>query len=457
MRRKKETVLMFEWDNDDLPLIVRESREKHKQISRILDDNPAILDMAHKDLVKLSEGEGKNKQGRKGDFTSETILRALILHAMSGDSLRETVIHIANSDFLQDFIRTRKKAVMDYTILDRCFKAIQPETWKRINVLLVKQSVASDVVDPSIIRTDTTAIESNIHWPTDASLLWDTYRVAARLMRAGREICPASCPYRFHEAKTKKLFLDITRFIGSKDKGRQRMVKKAHRKLIKYVGQIVDKTREFCIYANKCGDLVLLGISEELKEFLPSMAMVVEQAKRAQIDRETVPAAERVFSIFEPHTELIKRGRRGKPIEFGHMVLLCQSEEKIITDYEVMEKKIADCHLTETVIDRHEELFGEAPEVLAGDKGFCPKADKYEELEERVGTLAIPKRLRDMADEVMKEWQMFRAGIEGTISGLKRAFRLVRCYYRGFKSFDSSVGLGVFTHNLIVLAKMGET
>ena len=136
---------------------------------------------------------------------------------------------------------------------------------------------------------------------------------------------------------------------------------------------------------------------------------------------ETVPAVERVFSIFEPHTELIKRGRRCKPIEFGHKVLLCQSEEKIITDYDVMEKMIADCYLTETVIDRHEELFGEAPEVLAGDKGFCPKAEKYDELEERVDTLAIPKRLRDMADEVMKEWQMFRAGIEGTISGLGTA------------------------------------
>jgi len=139
------------------------------------------------------------------------------------------------------------------------------------------------------------------------------------------------------------------------------------------------------------------------------------------------------------------------------MVSLCQSEEKLITDYDVMEEKIADCHLTETVIDRHEKVFGETPEVLAGDKGFCPKADKYGELEQRVGTLAIPKRMRDLADAVMKQWQMFRAGIEGTISGLKRAFRLARCYYRGLESFDASVSLAVFTHNLVVLAKMGAT
>jgi len=139
------------------------------------------------------------------------------------------------------------------------------------------------------------------------------------------------------------------------------------------------------------------------------------------------------------------------------MVLLCQAAEKFITDYDVMEERVADCKLTESVIDRHQKLFGQDPEVLAGDKGFCPDAETYEELNDRVDTLAIPKRMRDLADAAMSYWQAFRAGIEGTISGLKRAFRLSRCFYRGFKSFASSVGLGVFCHNLIVLAKSGGT
>jgi IS5 family transposase len=454
MRRKREAVLAFEWNNDNLPLIVRENREKHKEISWVLDRNPEILDLAHEDLKQLSEGSGENKRGREGDFTSETILRALVVHAMGGDSLRETVIRIADSEFLQDFLRIRKKAVMDYSFLGKCFKAIRPETWKRINEALVGEAVANEDVDPSIIRTDTTAIETNIHWPTDASLLWDTYRTAARLMRAGNEICPASCPYRFHGNKARQLYLFITRYSNSKNRKRLRKVRKAHQTLIDRVGQVVAKARAFVDFAQEKGQLELLAVAMELADFLPSMAMVVEQARRAQIDGEKVPAADRVFSIFEPHTELIMRGRRGKPVEFGHMVLLCQSPEKIITDYDVMEEKIADCHLTETVIDRHEVLFGETPEVLAGDKGFCPEADKYAELEERVGMLAIPKRMRDMADALMKGWQAFRAGIEGTISGLKRELRLARCYYRGFKSFDAAVGLGVFCHNLIVLAKM---
>ena len=139
-------------------------------------------------------------------------------------------------------------------------------------------------------------------------------------------------------------------------------------------------------------------------------------------------------------------------MEFGHAVLLCQTREKFITDYEAYEHKPADSSLTETVIDRHKKLFGRMPEVLAGDKGFCRDAETYEELQERVGTLAIPRRMRDFADKMLSAWQAFRAGIEGTISGLKRAFRLARCYFRTFRSFQSSIGLGVFCHNLIVMS-----
>ena len=131
----------------------------------------------------------------------------------------------------------------------------------------------------------------------------------------------------------------------------------------------------------------------------------------------------------------------------------CQTVEKFITDYEVYEKQLADCDLTESVIQRHERLFGTRPEVLAADKGFCPAEAKFKELAEQVDTLAIPRRMRDFVDKVLAYWQAFRAGIEGTISGLKREFRLIRCFFRGFRSFSAAVGLGVFCHNLIVLAE----
>ena len=241
--------------------------------------------------------------------------------------------------------------------------------------------------------------------------------------------------------------------MPSKSESRQRKVKAAFRTLIERTGWIVAIAGEFCVQAASRENSALVAIALELKAYLPSMKKIVTTARCAEIEGETVPASDRVFSLFEQHTELIKRGRREKPVEFGHKVLLCQTVEKFITDYEVYEKQLADCDLTESVIQRHEKLFGTKPEVLAADKGFCPAEAKFKELAEQVDTLAIPRRMRDFVDKVLAYWQAFRAGIEGTISGLKRAFRLIRCFFRGFRSFSAAVGLGVFCHNLIVLAE----
>jgi len=451
MRRKSEAVLSFESNDDGLPKVVRDYRERYRVISQVLDGNPEILSAIHRDLLKLSEGDSR---GREGDYTSENIFRALIIQHLEGLPFRETVIRIGSDPFLQDFARMRKRPVMDYSFLDKCFLAIEPKTWKCVNELLGQYGVAEDMVHANVIRADTTVVESNIHHPTDASLLWDTWRVTSRLLKQARGLVPGCCPHRLHDRKLKRLYLYVIRYMPSKSASRQRTVKASFRTLIERTKWIVAVAEEFCaIQAGSRGHSALVAVALQLKAYLPAMKTVVATARRAQVDGETVPAVERVFSLFEQHTELIKRGRRHKPVEFGHKVLLCESAEKFITDYEVYEKQEADCDLTESVIKRHEKLFGERPEVLAADKGFCPAEAKFNELAEQIDTLAIPRRMRDFMDKVLAHWQAFRAGIEGTISGLKRAFRLIRCFFRGFRSFDAAVGLGVFCHNLIVLAK----
>ena len=451
MRRKREAVLCFESNDDGLPKVVCDYRARYRAISQVLDDNPKILSAVHRDILKLSEGDS---QGREGDYTSENILRALVVQHLEGLPFCETVIRIGSDSFLQDFLRMRKKPVMDYSFLDRCFLAIEPKTWKGVNEVLGRCGVAEDMIHTNIIRTDTTVVESNIHYPTDASLLWDTWRVTSRLLKRAMEIAPGCVPHRLHDRKVKRLYLYVTRYMPSKSASRQRMVKKSFRTLIERTDWIVAVAEEFCVSrAASQGNAALEAVALELRSYLSATQKVVAVARRAQMDDETVPASERVFSLFEQHTELIKRGRRAKPVEFGHKVLLCETKEKFITDYEVYEKQEADSELTESVITRHEKLFGQRPEVLAADKGFCPAEAKFKELAEQVDTLAIPKRMRDFVDKVLAHWQAFRAGIEGTISGLKRAFRLIRCFFRGFRSFSSAVGLGVFCHNLIVLAK----
>ncbi len=355
---------------------------------------------------------------------------------MEGLPFREAVIRIGGDGFLQDFLRMRKKAVMDFTFLDKCFLAIRPETWKRVNELLGRYGVGQGAVNPKVIRTDTTVVESNIHYPTDSSLLWDTWRVATRLLKRAREIAPESVPHRFHNRKIKGLYLYITRYMPSKSESRQRQVKATFRTLIERVEWIVAIAGDFCrgqplVEQPGVGRPWRWSCRPICRRCRRSSAT----ARRANVDGETVPASERVFSLFEPHTELIKRGRRQKPVEFGHKVLLCETAEKFITDYEVYEKQQPDCDLTQPVIERHEKLFGERPVVLAADKGFCPEKSKFEELAKLVVNLAIPRRMQDFMDKLLASCQAFRAGIEGTISGLKRAFRWVRCFFRGFKGF----------------------
>ena len=191
MRQKAEAVLSFESSDEGLPKVVRQYRARYRAISQVLDDNPEILAVVHKDLAKLSQGGPK---GRNGDYTSENILRALLVQHLEGLPFRETVIRIGSDPFLQDFLRMRKRAVMDFTFLDKCFLAIRPQTWRRVNELLGRHGVAQGKVSPDVLRADTTVVESNIHYPTDASLLWDTWRVASRLLKRAREIDRASVP-----------------------------------------------------------------------------------------------------------------------------------------------------------------------------------------------------------------------------------------------------------------------
>ena len=453
MRLKAEPVLEFGLGDDQRQTkIIREYHEEYKAVGEILDGRPEILEMVHGDLAKLSKAS--SPQGRKADFTSENLFRAVLVMQREGFDYREASIRIYESDVLQSFCRLIKKRSIDFTLLSKAYSAIQPQTWESINQMLGLQAVADEVISIDHLRTDTTVTECNIHWPTDSSLLWDTYRVIAREMSRGRLIDPLSCPWRFHTKKIKKTQLFITRYSNSKSKKRLREVRQRMKELIVRVEEVLEKADKFVAWAERSTSLELMAVGAVLLDYLPVMRQVASVARRRAFDGEKVPNGDKVFSIFEPHAELIMRGRRGQPVEFGHKVLLTQSKEKFITDYLVLEENRGDEELLRVVFDRHEEKYGQRPISIAADKGFCPDADTYEELEEEVEFLGVPRRTRDFGDSLMGVWQQWRAGIEGTISCLKRAFRLAKCCFRGFKNFASAIGSAVFCHNLRILAKI---
>ncbi len=425
--------------------IVRGYERKYKRISELLDESPELLEIAARDLEKLSR---RGKKGRRATYTCENLFRAALLHQLEGEALRSTEIRLAHTPFLQEFVRLGTRPVMSYVVLQRALKAIRPETWQRINGALTATASEGGHVDAKRLRVDTTVVDANIHYPTDSSLLWDSWRTLYRLISRLRKEFPDLPAARFHQRKVKKLHLFITRYSSSPSGKRQRRVRTHRQEFLRQVERILGRAKELTRVLPKTFSWTMA----EIHSYVPRIGKVLSVAKRVWLKGEKVPGSERIFSIFEPHVELIKRGRRHKPVEFGHMILLGQSRDRFITQYEVMEKKVPDNQLPERILDRHEATFGVVPDELVADKGFCGVPEVMDSLRKRVKVVAIPQRLKDFQDKSFVALQHFRAGIEGSISVLKRAFGLLRCQYRSFKSFASHVGLGVFCHNLVVLA-----
>lgn len=423
-------------------------------MSQLLEDNPPLLSLVHRDLAKMLS---QSKQGRKSRYTSEQILRSLIVLFVERISFRRVVVHIENSEFLRHFVGLGVKPMMDFTFLDRAFCVLSEQTWEAMNGVLAQYAKEQDKITPDKVRMDTTVYEANIHYPSDSSLLWDSFRTLARLLQQIQQELPElALKHRFHTKKAKKLFLFIVRNAASKTKSKKRKVKSTYRTLIQRVNWIAEVAR------NALGVLHGAGYDAELlAHYIPIVEKIINQAEQRIFHDVKLSADEKIYSLFEEHTELLVRGKAGKPIEFGHKVLIAQTGEKFIHHYKVSPHQENDKDLIEPTLKAHNQLFEIDPDVLATDKGFYENMKQILKLEETITTVSICKKgRRNQAEyerestEAFKDGQRFRAGCEGSISVLKRAFKLGRCLFKGYKNYAASVGCAVFCHNLVLLTKL---
>lgn len=453
MRNKNAEQPYLEIQRESSVKIIKEYHRKYDRIGEILLENPAILNRIHSDLKnKLSS----SSKGRGGDYTSEEIFRCLIVMFLEGDSYRKAVIRIDGSEYLRAFTQMGWKPMMDFTFLSRAFACVPPASWEFINQTFAAYALDMKMIKGDWLRVDTTACETNVHYPTDASLLWDGYRTLARLLRQVRREIAIPMSYRFHEKKTKRLVLTIARSNKSTNKKKQRRIKSQYRQLLIAVKRLVELAEEVEPQLD-----VLSPEKEELLHYAGLVTRVMNQTEKRVFEGIHLPVEEKVLSLFEPHTELLKRGKTAKPTEFGHMVLLGQSREKFITQYQVMEKQINEIQLVDGILKRHEKSFDRLPRVLAADKGFYESMSKINELRKKIQVVSIGKKGKRDAREAkrektkaFKEGQRFRAGIEGSISVLKRAFGMTRCLFKGFRNYASGVGCSIFCYNLVLLARM---
>jgi len=450
--------------------ITNEYYERYEAISRTLDENPRILNLVHEDLKEaLETTTSSDGQGGEFQYTSDMVLRIVVCQIIEGLTFRQTVVRIDDSYFLRRFVRIHNGPMMDYTTLCKLRNAISPKTWKKVNKELARHAVKSELIDGEQLRIDTTAVETNIHPPTDSWSLWDTYRVMARLIERARDIDPAVVgDRRLQTRKAKRLQTKIAR-KASKRPGSEEALRPLYRSL-------VELTMNICMWGEdvrqglleNCGKgrwdasekATAAVLAEELEHYGHLGLRIIDQASRRVLDGGQVANEEKIFSIFEPHTELLKRGKAAKPIEYGHMIQIQQVEDKFITDYEVFEKRPVEHKLLEPAIDSHKALFGAYPESVSADKGYYENMAAIKRLEKKVSMLSIAKKGKRTEKETMRERdpdfrlaQRFRAGIEGTISYLKRILGLFRCFNKGWEHFESTVGATIFAHNLIILGR----
>jgi IS5 family transposase len=409
----------------------------------------------------------KNAETGRSGLTPQQVLRSLVLMRVKNWNYRELRERIADGCTLRQFADFYCLPVPRHDAFHRGFTRLTPETLKAINDLVVQAAVELGLEDGQKLRVDTTVVQTDIHHPTDNTLLWDVVRVVTRLI--GR-LATALGRRRI------KGFRDRTRSARRRMQKIQRMTSRqrqdqqtaTYRELIGIAEGAIESARAALRQTRKaCGkdmiaDLAIAETRKEIEHFCVLGDRVIDQSRRRVLNGEQVPTVEKLYSIFEPHTDLIKRGKVRSPIEFGHKVFLAESARGLITQYDVLDgNPIDEQHVVISLV-RHKQTFGDVPELYGSDRGFFSEKNVTSCKREGVKVVCIPQRGGTKAPEraayeksrEFKDGQRFRAGIEGRISVLFRGRGMKRCLAEGRDRFELWVAAAVLAKNLMKIAAL---
>ena len=433
-----------------------------QRIADFLEEHTTLIELVRQDLER---GLKKPNAGRQGITPAQT-LRSLVLMRVKNWDYRDLRERINDGFTLRSFTQFDSHSVPLHDAFNRAFNRITPATLAAVNQLVVQAAVKLDLEDGKQLRVDTTVVETNIHYPTDATLLWDTVRTVTRLVWDLHEKLPRGV----------KGFTDRTRSARRRMQAIQRMTARQreqqqtpkYRELIQISEQVVKNAKPVIAAAKRVRQVdeitraVIDAICKQITDFCALGVRVIDQTRRRVLQGETVPAEEKLYSIFEPHTDLIKRGKTLKPVEFGHKVFLAESSHGLITDYRVLDGNPVDSDHVQASLDRHKETFQHAPEDYAADRGFYSAGNVQNCKDAGVSQVCIPQRGGQKTAEqeelersrCFKKGQRFRAGIEGRISVLFRGRGMKRCLLKGRERFEILVGAAVLANNLMRIADL---
>jgi transposase, IS5 family len=407
-------------------------------------------------------------RGRLG-APAEMVLRLLILKHIRNWSYGVLEREVRANLVYRDFTRVGAGKTPDAKTMGRWGLAVGPEVVKQIHQRLVKLAQANGLAAGRRMRVDTTVVETNVHYPTDSSLLGDGVRVLIRTMKRIGKIAGETGVKLCDRSRSVKLrVLDIAR--AARSRAKQSRLNRSYGKLLDVTSRVVGQAKRFCEEIaggtkrarSVLQQLVLEGLRQELDAMVPLVKQVMKQT-RARIFRGDAHAEGKILSLFEPSTEIIRKGKAGKPNEFGKMVKLQEAEDQLVIDYEVYDRRPSDSDLLIAAIETHRAMLGRPPHLVAADAGFYSAKNEAAAKAQGVKRVCIPNRSTKSSErkrEQRKRWfrngQKWRTGCEGRISVSKRRHGLNRCRYRGDAGMKRWVGLGVIADNILNIGRAME-
>jgi IS5 family transposase len=409
---------------------------------------------------ELSNRIKKSKTRGRPGTTAEVILRMLLLKHMRDWSFEVTSREVRANLVYREFTGVGGGKVPDDKTMGRLARQLGPEAIEKLHQRTVAIAVEKEVVTGRKLRVDTTVVETNIHYPTDSKLMEDGVRVLTRVMKkVAAVVGDVGTKLRDRSRSVKKRVLEIAYASRNKtEKGQQKM-KAAYGKLLEATSRVVGQAKKFSDEiagrVKKGPRVVLQKAKQQLDEMIPRVQQVMRQT-RERVMRGNTKAENKIFSVFEPDTEIIRKGKAGKPNEFGKLVKIQEAENQIVIHYDVFDPRPSDSSLLTPSIEKHKELLGRVPDLATGDAGFFSAANETAAKELGVKRVAVPsrntkseKRKQEQKKRWFKKAQKWRTGCEGRISVLKRRHGLNRSRYKGGPGVKRWVGLGVIADNMI--------
>jgi IS5 family transposase len=410
-------------------------------------------------------------RGRFGT-PAEVVLRMLVLKHVRNWSYGVLEREVRGNLVYRDFTRVGAGKVPDAKTMGRWGVALGVDVVKQVHDRIVQIAQDKGVVSGRRMRVDTTVVETNIHHPTDSTLLGDGVRVLIRTMEKITKIAgEVGTKLRDRSRGVKLRLLEIARIARAKGPVNDERLKQGYRRLLNSTSRVVGQAKRFSQEIsngtkrswNILTQIALERLREALEEMLPLVRRVMHQT-RQRIFHGNTRTEGKLLSVFEPSTEVIRKGKAGKPNEFGKVLKLQEAENQIVVDYEVYARRPNDCDLLIPAIDIHRTKLSRVPRLLAADAAFYSARNEARAKAMGVKRVCVPNRSTKSAErkrEQKKRWfrngQKWRTGCEGRISVAKRRHGLRRCRYKGFDGMQRWVGFGVIADNLINLGRALKT